>query len=845
MEAASVEGILRDTGLPLVPYLGDICGALEERDIAVIRSDPGSGKSTLLPLALMARPALAGGRILMLEGRRAAVAAISARMAELLGEKIGERVGYAVRLERRVSPRTRVEVLTEGLLVRRIQGDPALGGVSVVIFDEFHERSIHTDLALALLLDLRRMGLRVRLLIMSATMDAERIGAFIDSAEQRSGANKTPVFDCPGRIFPVRIEYRPIPDRGPLGTRVPPLGIACARALLGFLGEEKTGDILVFLPGKGEITAAAGVLEAAALGEGWRILTLHGGLPLEKQREVIASKTGAEEKFRRIILSTNVAETGLTVPGVTLVVDSGYARIERFHLPTGMNRLVREPISRQAADQRAGRAGRLMPGRCIRLWEESAPRPGETDREINRIDLAGLVLECLLWGLRSREELPWPDVPPEPAWDRALELLRRLGAAEGVRATDRGREIARLGQHPRLGALCLEGEKRGQRGLAAVSAAILSERDGSGITRDADFRRRLALIRQSLENTGTGNNPWARGIVRSAGDLLRRLGPGGHNLLWSPGEEASVGELLKAAFPDRIAGLQEGPRFRFVSGREGVVEGPLADTEWLVAVEVDAGERAARIGLAAPLSPEGALEALAGEIQTQTAVEWKGLLPRSVITRRAGRLLISEVRRPSLRGELLPELPAFLREKGLELLPWEEGGRRLLERIRFFADFGNGTGPDAAQWTDGALCETASTWLGPFLWEGREGGRGPVIDGTGLVRALEARLGWKLKQDLDRRVPAFLTLPKGKKRALDYGSGEPVLRVRLQDAFGIREENRILGIPVVFHLLSPADRPIQITADLRGFWAGSYGEVRREMRGRYPKHPWPEDPGGV
>ncbi|MDR2760093.1 MAG: ATP-dependent helicase, partial [Spirochaetaceae bacterium] len=488
MEASPISRILRETGLPLVPRLGEICGALGERGLAVVRSDPGTGKSTLLPLALLDHPASMNGRILMLEPRRAAAVGISARMAELLGEKIGERIGYSVRLERRFSPRTRVEVLTEGLLVRRLQGDPGLDGVSTVIFDEFHERSVHTDLALALILDLRRMGHKVRLLIMSATMDAGRIGAFIDSVENRTMADKTPVFDCPGRVFPVKIEYHPIPDRVPLGT-------ACAQALLGFLNEEKKGDILVFLPGKGEIRAASRTLEEACPGEHWQVLPLHGGLPLAKQREVIAAGTGPGKIPRRIILSTNVAETGLTVPGITLVVDSGYARIERFHLPTGMNRLIREPVSRQAADQRAGRAGRLMPGRCIRLWDESLPRPVETDREISRIDLAGLVLESLLWGVRRREDLPWPDMPPESAWDRALELLLRLGAVDGDhKATDRGREIARLGLHPRLGALCLAGQAAGQGGLAAVSAAILSERDGSGISGDADFRRRLALI---------------------------------------------------------------------------------------------------------------------------------------------------------------------------------------------------------------------------------------------------------------------------------------------------------------------------------------------------------------
>lgn len=490
-----------------------------------------------------------------------------------------------------------------------------------------------------------------------------------------------------------------------------------------------------------------------------------------------------------------------------------------------------------------------MPGRCVRLWEEAAPRPAETDREIHRIDLAGLVLECLLWGVRCREELPWPDMPPEPAWDRALELLRRLGAAEGEGVSKRGREMARLGLHPRLGALCLAGEAAGQGDLAAVSAAILSDRDGSGVADDADFRQRLALIRRALEGDGSAapagaERSWVRGVLKTAADLLRRLGRGGGPRPWTPAGEASAGELLKAAFPDRIARRitrgQGSSAFRFVSGREGAVQGPLGEAEWIVAVEADAGERSARIDLAAPLSPEGALEALAGEIVTGTAIEWKDLVPRSVITRRAGRLPLSEERRPSLRAEILPELPALLREKGLGVLPWEEGARRLLERIRFFAAFSGGQEP--AQWTDGALTEGASEWLGPLVWGGNERGRGPIIEGPGLLRALEARLGRTLLGELDRRVPPFFTLPRGKQRPLDYGGGEPVLRCRLQDAFGIDGSPRVLGVPLVFQLLSPADRPVQITSDLSGFWAGSYSQVRKELRGRYPKHPWPEDP---
>jgi ATP-dependent helicase HrpB len=824
--------ILRETGLPLVPRLGEIVRALEERGLAVVRSDPGSGKSTLIPLALLDRLSPGEGRILMAEPRRAAAVGICERMAELLGEKAGGRTGYAVRLERRVSPATRVEVLTDGLLVRRIQGDPGLKGVSTVIFDEFHERSVYTDLALALILDLRRMGLPIRLLIMSATMDAARIGAFIDSVENRSGPDKTPVFDCPGRAFPVKIEYRPV--SGAL-----PLGIAAARALSAILDEGETGDVLVFLPGKGEIAAAARALEEAGQGEARRILPLHGALPLARQREVIAPGPRAGTPRQRIILSTNIAETGLTVPGITLVVDSGYARIERFHLPTGMNRLCREAVSLEAADQRAGRAGRLMPGRCIRLWEEAQGRSVAADREINRIDLAGLVLESLLWGVRRREELPWPDIPPEPAWERGRELLLRLGAADsGCNPTGRGRDMARLGLHPRLGALCLAGKAAGQGGLAAAAAALLSERDGSGIPGDADFCRRLALIRTAREGKAEGGTEtWARGIIRIAGDLLRRLGYGGDALVWSPREEASVGELLKAAFPDRIARRVGENRFRFVSGREGTVEGPLAGAEWILAVEVDAGERSARIGLAAPLSDEGAREALAGETREESRVEWKGLVPRRTLTLRAGRLVLTERKEAARREDLLPVLGEFLAERGLDSLPWDGEGIRLLERIRFFVREEDGRGTDAGLWTEAALCRTAAAWIGPFIEEG-----GPLISGAALVRALETRLGWEQKQELDRRVPGSFTLPNGKKRPLEYGTGEPVLRLRLQDAFGIGEEKRVLGKPIVFHLLSPANRPIQITSDLPGFWAGSYAEVRKEMRGRYPKHPWPQNP---
>jgi ATP-dependent helicase HrpB len=770
-------------------------------------------------------------RILMLEPRRAAVLGIASRMAELLGERPGERIGYAVRLLRKRSPRTRIEVLTEGLLIRRLQKDPGLAGVSTVIFDEFHERSVHTDLALSFMLDLRRLGAETRLLIMSATMDARRIAGFIDSVENRTGDKRVPVIDCPGRSYPVDIRYRPLPEKAPLG-------IETAAVLRDLLETGPDRRVLVFLPGKREIGDAAAFLSAHLSEKDFEILPLHGGLPLARQRLVLAPP---KTKKGRIILSTNVAESALTVPGITLVVDTGYARIEKYHIPTAMNRLSLEPISLQSAEQRAGRAGRLGPGRCVRLWDESLPRPPQTECEIRRIDLSGLVLECLLWGIRSRDDLPWLDPPPEAAWSRALELLRDLGALDDQGGpSGRGRELAALGLGPRLGTLCLAGRDAGKAPLACAAAAILADRDGSGIREDADFSRRLSMVRNK---PGHG---WVRGILETAGDLLRRLGLAEEALVWDSGDEADTGELLAAAFPDRIARRQEreGPdKFRFVSGREARVQGPLGKEEWLVAPEADAGERTGSIRLAAPLSPESALALLEPQIRLEEEIRWKGLVPRSTLSRYAGRLLISREQGPASREGILRALPDLLADQGITVLPWDaEKGepQRLLDRIRFFlAQGGTARG---AEFSEEALIRDASLWLAAAIPEERERSRSPVVDGPGLVRSLLSRFGWEQKPLLDSRAPEYFSLPGGKRRLLDYGSGEPVLRVRLQEAFGIDGERRIMGIPVVFHLLSPAARPIQITRDLAGFWSGSYAAVRREMRGRYPKHPWPEDP---
>jgi ATP-dependent helicase HrpB len=469
-----------------------------------------------------------------------------------------------------------------------------------------------------------------------------------------------------------------------------------------------------------------------------------------------------------------------------------------------------------------------------------------------------LALECILWGVREPGDLPWFESPSRAAWEAGLELLRSLGAADREnRPTPRGREMAALGLEPRLAALCLAGRDASGGGavfLGCAMAALLSRRDFSGISGDGDFRRRLALLRRFAGGgLSPGEKAWAGGVEETAGDLLARLFPPGSparrpgkTFSWTGEDEAGAGELLVSALPDRIALRQnvqgsEPGRFRFPSGREARIEGPLEKAEWLVAAEADAGERLGYIRLAAPLSRERALEALGDRLESDTALVWNGLVPRTVRSLRAGKILLGEERRKSRREEAAADLPRFLGAGGFSLLPWDDGEspRRLLDRIRFFTAR---TGGEEAAWSDGALIAGAGEWLGPFLWEGGREGEGPAVEGPSLLHALKGRFGWERLGELEERVPAFFALPNGKKRPLDYGGGEPFLSVRLQDAFGIRGEQTVLGLPVSFELLSPAGRPLQLTRDLAGFWAGSYAEVRREMRGRYPKHPWPENP---
>lgn len=864
--------IFQSLNYPLVPFLPTLIDLMEKNPLTILRAEPGSGKSTLVPLALMDRPKSGGqGRILLVENRRLTTVGIAHRMAELLGETVGQRIGYSVRLERRVSAQSRVEVLTEGLLVRRIQDNPGLEGVSAVIFDEFHERSLYTDLALALLLDLRRLREDLKILLMSATLDTDKIAASLDPPP--------PVLDCPGNLFPVSVHYRPLAPQGPWARQV-------ALAVAEFVERNRTqilpeikperGEVpgappavLVFLPGKGEIDRLAEELEDRWNSDAYEIVKLHGSLPLEQQRRIVAPSSGiipgrassipatASPLKIRIILTTNVAETGLTVPGVRVVVDSGLVRLERFHLPTGMNRLSLEENSQQSADQRTGRAGRLSAGLCLRLWDPSQYRSQHTEVEIRRLDLAPLVLECALWGCRSPEELSWIDGPPMGAWKDAQNLLVRLGVLDTrFLSTEKGKRMARLGLHPRLGALVLEGERRNIPRLACVLGAILSDRDGSLVDDDADVGRRLDIILGKDGSEGQNNRLWRQRTLEIAEDLLKRLGSPGKKIE-EPWDSTEIGALVVSAFPDRVALRVDRGLFHFVSGREGRLRGPLGNSDypypWIVAVDVDAGERSGSIRLAAPLETPLALEYLQTDVREERRVQWSDLEPRSVVRRFAGKILLSEEKRRCRRDEVIPALGDLLRTQGLGVLHWDEiegidgasafrtTPRYLLDRIRFWV---SRTGRESEKefWNDGALIESAEKWLGPHVWKGEETGEGPIIDGKSLTLALIDRLGWREKERMDREAPEYFVTPAGKKRPIEYGSGLPVLQVRLQDVLGLQENPRLAGVNLVFHLLSPAGRPLQITGDIVGFWKGSYADVRREMRGRYPKHVWPEDP---
>jgi ATP-dependent helicase HrpB len=796
--------------LPVAEALPALRAALDAGQSAVLVAPPGAGKTTVVPLVLMEENWARGGKLIMLEPRRVAARAAARRMAELLGEKPGGTIGLATRLDRAVSADTRVEVVTEGLLVRRLQSDPGLQGVSAVLFDEAHERHLDTDLALALCLDLQR-GLRpeLRLIAMSATLDAAGFANLLGA----------PLIESQGRAFPVRVEHarRDLADPRDLPE-------AMARAIREAVAREP-GDVLAFLPGWSEIRRTAEALRGIPAD----VLPLHGELPPAEQDRALTPGPR-----RRIVLATSIAETSLTVPGVRIVVDGGFRRAPRLDGATGLARLATLRISRAAAEQRAGRAGRTAPGLAIRLWSEALHRglPLQDRPEILESELSGLVLDCAAWGAEPRE-LPFLDAPPEGALAAARALLADLDALDAAgRITETGRRMARLGAHPRLARMMTAARDAGEAALAADLAALLEERDPvRGREAPADIAWRVEALH--------GNAPAEfdaaalQRIRRTAALHRRRLGLHG-----TARPEGDAGSLLAAGFPDRIAlkrGAMDGA-FRLSSGQGArlATTDPLARRPMLAVADLELKGSEARIRMAAPVE-RAALEArFPGRLRIEEGV---GFDPRAgaVLARRRvmfGPLVLEEAPLASADPALIAaELARAAAAREFRDLDWTAAASQLRARIARMRAL------EGEPWPEAPL--TAER-LAPHL--------------LGLTRLAELKaldpaavlLPWELRRRLDEALPARIALPAGRSASVDYLAEIPIVEARAQHFYGLGALPRLAGgrLALQAALLSPAGRPIAVTADLAGFWKGGWRDARKDMRGRYPKHDWPEDPSG-
>lgn len=809
--------------------------ALRDTGAGVLQAPPGAGKTTRVPLALLGEPWLAGQRMVMLEPRRLATRTVARHMAGLIGEEVGQTVGYRVRRESRIGSGTRVEVVTEGILTRLIQRDPTLEGIGLLIFDEFHERSIHADTALALALHTRAL-LRpdLRILVMSATLDGARVAALLDDA---------PVITSEGRMFPVSVHYAGRPEPRML---VGAVAGAVTRAL-----DADDGDVLVFLPGASEIRRVAAALDTRALPRDVVVTPLYGDLPQQAQDAAIAP---ARSGTRKVVLATPIAETSLTIEGVRVVIDSGLARAPRFSARTGMTRLETVRVSRASADQRCGRAGRLGPGTCHRLWNEHehAHLLAHTPPEILQTDLAALALQLAAAGITDPAELRWLDVPAAAPYAHARELLEELEAldARGV-ITAHGRAMAELPVHPRLAHMLLRARALGIGATACDVAALLDERDiVRGVTGppDADARVRVdalhALARGEQRLAVPGGEldvPRARRVVAESAALRRqlRIPPD------APADSADTGLVLALAYPDRIAQRRAdglGERFLLRGGTGAVLAHPqaLSAAEYIVAADLDGDARETRIYLGAPIARTDIEAHFGAQIVREEQITWdeQARAVRARVVTRLGAIPLDDVALHAPDPELIVSvLLAVLRKDGLDALPWTEHARRMRERIAFL----HARHDDWPDVSDRALMESLDAWLAPSLFTVRSLSGG-TLD---LEAALLAMLDWRQRTDLDRLAPPHYVAPTGTRVPIDYGDPvAPTIAVRLQEMFGVRDTPTVDAgaVALTVHLLSPARRPVQVTRDLAGFWRGSYFDVRRELRGRYPRHVWPDDP---
>ena len=782
---------------PVEEVIPAVAASLAANRDVVLRAPPGSGKTTCVPPALLDAPWLEGRKILMLEPRRLAARGAAAYIASKLGEDVGGTVGYAVRLERKVSSRTRLEIVTEGLLTQRLLSDPELSDVGLVIFDEFHERSLQCDLGFAMALDVRR-ALRpdLRLLVMSATLDTETIAAHLEDAD---------VHTAEARMFPVETRYLQVPSAAPIWAQA-------AGAIRRALSETEEGDILCFLPGEGEIIRCAEELNGVP-----DVFPLYGALSKEEQDRAVSPPQPGR---RRIILATSIAETSLTIPGVTVVVDCGLMRVSRFSPSSGMSRLETLPLTQDRAEQRRGRAGRVRPGVCWRLWteRENAVRPPAMKPEILEADLASTVLSAALWGTVRIDGLPWLTPPPESTWGNAVSLLQMLGALDGDgRITEAGRRMARFAAHPRLANMMIMSG-------AADLAAIIEEGAPHGITDIHDVR-----------------------LTSRMKELARR---------WRRmcADEGSVpmepGEALAYAFPDRIGRNRGNGTFQLSGGRGAFLDRTeaLSREEFLVCCDLDDRGGDARIRLAAAISRDAIEEIFADRIREFETCSWdrRQETVKTVRQRTFGKMVLEERDCQHCASETAVQSALFdgIRRKGVANLPcWTKGTRRLQARIGFLGKTMSEADPPWPDVSDEGLAAHLEDWFSGFVSGMTRWAHLERLDIAAVMDFALSESGHD-RRELDRLAPSKMDVPSGSEITIQYEEEGPFCEVRLQECFGMLATPKVAGgkVPVVMRLLSPAQRPVQVTKDLANFWKEGYPLVRKDMRGRYPKHYWPEDP---
>jgi ATP-dependent helicase HrpB len=829
------------TPLPIDAVLDELRDALAARSSAVLVAPPGAGKTTRVPLALMDESWLQGRKILVLEPRRIAARAAAERMAHSLSEAVGERIGLRARMVSKSGPKTRIEVVTEGVFTRMILDDPELSGIGAVLFDEFHERSLDADLGLALALDCQG-GLRddLRILPMSATLDGARVAQLLGNA---------PVIASEGRAFPVETRYA---GRDVNARIEDQMADAVMRAL-----RTESGSILAFLPGQGEIRRVEERLRERIIDPAVVLAPLYGAMDMKAQD--LALKP-APKDLRKVVLATSIAETSITIEGVRVVIDSGLARVPRFELDAGVTRLETVRVSRAAADQRRGRAGRTEPGVCIRLWDEAQTQslPAHPDPEIRSADLAALLLDCAEWGTANPLLLSWIDPPPAAAIAAAREELTALEALDGKgRITAMGRRLRLLPLPPRLARMVIFAAGFGHAQEAAEVAAVMVERGLGG--NDADLAHRLEGFRRDRSRRASDMRKLAAGWARmaSAGrpaHVLRTDAPTQERpkclafRMQEPSEDMPIARMLALAFPERIGKARGAPgQFLLANGRGANLDAahPLARSPFLVAAELSGSAASTRILLAAAADEADILAAAGHRIREKDEVEFDQSVSalRSRRVRRLDAILLANEPRAVIASEETARLLAEgIAKLGLGRLPWSKAQIQLRDRAGFLRAAGEDEWPDL---TDEALAKAAAEWLAPYL-----GAKTKLseIGADDLGEALDALLPWHLKRRLEDEAPTHFEAPTGNRHAIDYETaGAPALHIRVQELFGLSHHPSIAGgkLPLTLYLLSPAHRPLQITRDLPGFWKGSWTAVKTEMKGRYPRHPWPDDPASA